>query len=90
MKYRVISGLKDGLFVLIGAIFIAIFLNYTGIQFGQNRLWGSLGNLNLINIFEDKALNGLLVLGVILSVIAFILGFSSPSKNIKTKALKEE
>lgn len=89
VKYRVISGLKDGLFVFIGVVLIAFFFNYTGIQFGHNRLWGSLGNLNVINIFEDKALNGLLILGVILGMIAFILGFASP-KNNKSKDFKEE
>ena len=87
VKYRVMSGLKDGLFVFIGVVLIALFFNYTGIHFGHNRLWGSLGNLNVINIFEDKALNGLLILGVILGMIAFILGFASP-KIISLKNLK--
>ncbi|WP_182579782.1 hypothetical protein [Staphylococcus xylosus] len=45
MKYRLINGLKDGLFVFIGVVLVVIFLNYTGFNFGHNRIWSGLGNL---------------------------------------------
>ncbi|MEB8188441.1 hypothetical protein [Staphylococcus xylosus] len=48
MSRRVISGLKDGLFVLISVVLIAFLLNYLGWDFGKNRIWNGLGNLNLI------------------------------------------
>ncbi|RIM12555.1 hypothetical protein BUY35_17260 [Staphylococcus cohnii] len=85
-----VSGVKDGSFVFIGVVIIAIFLNVTGLYIGHNRTWSSLGNLELINIFEDKELNGLIVLSFILGFIAFILGFSSFDKVKKSKKLKDE
>ncbi|MFQ3852953.1 hypothetical protein AST00_05510 [Staphylococcus equorum] len=90
MKKRVVSGLKDGFFVFIGVVIIAIILNVTGLNMGHNRVWSSLGNLELINIFKDKELNGMIVLGLILGFIAFILGFSSLDKVKKSKKLKGE
>lgn len=90
MKKRVVSGLKDGLFVFIGVVIIAIILNVTGLNMGHNRVWSSLGDLELINIFKDKELNGLIVLSFILGFIAFILGFSSLDKVEKSEKLKDE
>ncbi|RIL33368.1 hypothetical protein BUY86_12395 [Staphylococcus equorum] len=90
MKKRIVSGVKVGFFVFIGVVIIAIFLNVTGLNIGHNRIWSSLGNLELINIFEDKELNGLIVLSFILGFIAFILGFSSFDKVKKSKKLKDE
>ena len=90
VKKRVVSGLKDGFFVFIGVVIIAIILNVTGLNMGHNRVWSSLGDLELINIFKDKELNGLIVLSFILGFIAFILGFSSLDKVKKSKKLKNE
>ncbi|MCM3518328.1 hypothetical protein ACWEX2_05335 [Staphylococcus xylosus] len=90
MKYRLINGLKDGLFVFIGVVLVVIFLNYTGFNFGHNRIWSGLGNLELINIFEDKELNGLLVLSVVLGAIAFSIGFYSNSNDKKSKDFTRE
>lgn len=90
VKKRIVSGVKDGFFVFIGVVIIAIFLNVTGLNFAHNIVWSSLGNLELINIFKDKELNGLIVLGFILGFIAFILGFSSFDKVKKSKKLKDE
>uniref|UniRef100_UPI0039F64A21 hypothetical protein n=1 Tax=Staphylococcus gallinarum TaxID=1293 RepID=UPI0039F64A21 len=59
LKIRIINGLKDGLFVFIGAIIIALILNYINFDFGHNRIWSLFGNLGLVNVFEDVQLNGL-------------------------------
>lgn len=88
MSRRVISGLKDGLFVLISVILVTFLLNYLGWDFGKNKIWSTLGNLNLVHIFNNNELNGLLVLGVILGVIAFILGFTMSDK--KSHGAKEK
>lgn len=90
MNKRIISGLKDGLFVFIVAILIALILNFMDFNFGHNRIWTYLGNLELINIFDDKELNGLVILGFILSIIAFALGCSSPDKDKKAKEIDRE
>lgn len=88
MSRRVISGLKDGLFVLVSVFLVAFLLNYLGWDFGRNRVWSTLGNLNLVHVFNNNELNGLLVLGVILGVIAFILGFTISDK--KSRGAKEK
>jgi hypothetical protein len=77
LKVRVINGLKDGLFVFVGAILIAFILNFINLDFDDNRIWTALGNLGLIKLFDDNQLNGLVILGFILGVFAFALGFSS-------------
>ncbi|MFQ3844976.1 hypothetical protein AABD41_10595 [Staphylococcus pseudoxylosus] len=88
MSRRVISGLKDGLFVLVSVFLVAFLLNYLGWNFGSNKIWSTLENLNLVHIFNNNELNGLLVLGVILGVIAFILGFTISDK--KSRGAKEK
>lgn len=90
MSRRVINGLKDGLFVLISVTLVTLLLNYLGWDFGRNKIWNALGNLNLIHFFNNNELNGLLVLGVILAVIAFILGFAMPDKKKKPRGAKEK
>lgn len=79
VKKRIVNGVKDGFFVFIGVVIIAIILNVTGLNFAHNIVWSSLGNLELINIFKDKELNGLIV-----------LGFSSFDKVKKSEKLKDE
>lgn len=76
---RIINGLKDGLFVLISVFIVALILNYTGWNFGHNRIWDSLGKLELIHVFNDQELNGLIILGIVLGSIAFVLGFIFPN-----------
>lgn len=89
MIKRIISALKDGIFVFLCPIFLALLLNFLNFDFGHNRIWSYLGSLGLINVFDDKELNGLIVLGFILGVIAFALGFSSPAKDKKLKSKKD-
>lgn len=81
--------MKDGAFVFINIILITLLLNFTGFNFGHNRIWSNLGDLGLINIFNDNQLNGFIVLGFILGIIAFIFGFAYPSKVQKKASFKE-
>lgn len=69
----------------MGAILIALILNFMNFSFGDNKIWTNLGNLGLINIFGDEQLNGLVILGFILGIIAFALGFFSAANDKKTK-----
>ncbi|PKI11982.1 hypothetical protein CW743_11015 [Staphylococcus shinii] len=62
MSRRVINGLKDGLFVLISVTLVTLLLNYSGWDFGRNKIWNALGNLNLVHVFNNNELNGLLCL----------------------------
>lgn len=83
MSRRILSGLKDGLSVVIGVVLVSFILNYIGIDFGHNRIWSNLGDLGLINMFVNKELNGLIVLGLMLSVLSFAFGYAYPSKKNK-------
>ena len=52
-----------------------------------NKYWSKLGNLGLINIYENNNLNGLVTLGFILAGLSFVydLLFKKESKEVKQK-----
>ena len=80
MSKKVIEGIKEGLTILVIAIAIAIVLNILDLNIGYNRFWKYLGNLGIINIFDNKALNGLIILGFIIGVIVFLINLFSSNK----------
>ncbi|MCD8819969.1 hypothetical protein NQ035_01145 [Staphylococcus gallinarum] len=79
MNKRVLSGLKVGLTVLLCVILVVLILNYIGVDIDQHRIWNNLGDLGLINIFVNKELNGLIILGLILIILSFAFGYNYPS-----------
>lgn len=79
MNKRVLSGLKVGLTVLLCEILVVLILNYIGVDIDQHRIWNNLGDLGLINIFVNKELNGLIILGLILIILSFAFGYNYPS-----------
>lgn len=82
MSKKVIEGIKEGLTILIIAIAIAIVLNILDLNIGYNKFWKYLGNLRIINFFDNEALNGLIILGFIIGVIIFLINlFSSDKKD---------
>lgn len=82
MSKKVIEGIKEGLTIFIIAIAIAIVLNILDLNIGYNKFWKYLGNLGIINIFDNKSLNGLIILGFIIGVIIFLINlFSSDKKD---------
>lgn len=89
MNKRIISGIKDGAFVFVSAVLIALVLNFMDFNFGHNRFWTYLGNLELITFFDNTQLYGLVVLGFILGVIAFVLGFLFLDDDKGKKAKRE-
>ncbi|MGX0055729.1 hypothetical protein ACUW5X_002140 [Staphylococcus hominis] len=52
-----------------------------------NKYWSKLGNLGLINIYENNNLNGLVTLGFILAGLSFVYDmlFKKESKEVKQK-----
>lgn len=82
MSKKVIEGIKEGLTIFIIAIAIAIVLNILDLNIGYNKFWKYLGNLRIINFFDNEALNGLIILGFIIGVIIFLINlFSSDKKD---------
>ena len=80
MSKKVIEGIKEGLTILVIAIAIAIVLNILDLNIGYNRFWKYLGNLGIINIFDNKTLNGLIILGFIIGFIVFLINLFSSDK----------
>lgn len=80
MSKKVIEGIKEGLTIFIIAIAIAIVLNILDLNIGYNRFWKYLGNLEIINIFDNKELNGLIILGFIIGFIVFLINLFSSDK----------
>ncbi|ADC88554.1 MULTISPECIES: hypothetical protein [Staphylococcus] len=62
-----------GDFIFIIAIFVigTYLLSYFNIHI-TNRLADKISSLNIINIYSDNGLNGLLTLGIVLAVISFV------------------
>ena len=80
MSKKVIEGIKEGLTIFVIAIAIAIVLNILDLNIGYNRFWKYLGNLGIINIFDNKTLNGLIILGFIIGFIVFLINLFSSDK----------
>lgn len=83
MSKKVIEGIKEGLTIFIIAIAIAIVLNILNLNIGYNRFWKYLGDLGIINIFDNKTLNGLIILGFIIGFIVFLINLFSSDKEEK-------
>ncbi|MBF9286733.1 hypothetical protein HED36_10590 [Staphylococcus hominis] len=83
MSKKVIEGIKEGLTICIIAIVIAIVLNILDLNIGYNKFWKYLGNLGIINIFDNKALNGLIILGFVIGLVVFLINLFSYDKENK-------
>lgn len=77
---RVASAIKEGLYVLIMTIIVAIILNFWDFGFGYSKFWSFLGSFGFIKFFDEQPLNGLVVLGFLLGLVVFILGLFFPDK----------
>lgn len=80
MGKRVVKAAQEGLSVLVLCVVVAIILNFSKMDFGYNRFWTYLGNFEIINFFDEKELNGLIVLGFLLGLIVFVLSLSLSNK----------
>lgn len=62
-------------------------LNYMDLNISLNKYGSKLGNLGLINIYENNNLNGLVTLGFILAGLSFVYDmlFKKESKEVKQK-----
>ena len=62
-------------------------LNYMDLNISLNKYGSKLGNLGLINIYENNNLNGLVTIGFILAGLSFFydMFFKKESKEVKQK-----
>ncbi|CIT31271.1 Uncharacterised protein [Streptococcus pneumoniae] len=72
MKGKIINAIKDAIFIIIVTFIIAILLNFIGGDLLLNKFSSKLGHLEIVNIFSDNKINGLVTLGFILAIISFI------------------
>ena len=77
------NGIKEGLSVFVLLVIVAIILNFLKLDIGYSRFWTYLGNLGIINFFDEKPLNGLVILGFLLGLIVFVLSLFLSNKKIK-------
>ncbi|HDC7786465.1 MULTISPECIES: hypothetical protein [Staphylococcus] len=80
MGKRVVNGIKEGLSVFVLSVIVAIILNFLKLDIGYSRFWTYLSNLGIINFFDEKPLNGLVILGFLLGLIVFVLALFFPDK----------
>ena len=60
-------------------------LNYMDWNISLNKYWSKLGNLGLINIYENNNLNGLVTLGFILAGLSFVYDMLFKKESIEVK-----
>ncbi|MBF2336086.1 hypothetical protein RM650_03025 [Staphylococcus epidermidis] len=80
---RVVNGIKEGVSVFVLIVIIAIIINYMDLNTRENNIWNYLGKFEIIKIFDDNALNGLIVLGILISLGVFVLALFSPETDNK-------
>lgn len=80
---RVVNGIKEGVSVFVFIVIIAIIINYMDLNTRENNIWNYLGKFEIIKIFDDNALNGLIVLGILISLGVFVLALFSPETDNK-------
>ena len=80
---RVVNGIKEGVSVFVFIVIIAIIINYMDLNTRVNNIWNYLGNFEIIKIFDDNALNGLIVLGILIGLGVFVLALFSPETDNK-------
>ena len=75
MGKRVVNGIKEGLSVFVLSVIVAIILNFLKLDIGYSRFWTYLSNLGIINFFDEKPLNGLVILGFFIRFNCFCFSF---------------
>ena len=80
MGKRVVNAIKEGLSIFVPLVIVAITLNFLKLDIGYNRFWTYLGKLGIVNFFDEKPLNGLVVLGFLLGLTVFVLALFFPDK----------
>ena len=72
IKTKLFKALKDAIIIILIIFLITTLLDYTNLNINLNQFGNKIGNLGLVNIYENKNLNGLLSLGCILASLSFI------------------
>lgn len=48
MQKRVIKGIKEGLYVFVLTVIVALILNFSNLNYGHHKLWEYLGNFGIV------------------------------------------
>ncbi len=72
IKTKLFKALKDAIIIILIILLITTLLDYMSLNINLNQFGNKIGNLGLVNIYENKNLNGLLSLGFILASLSFI------------------
>jgi len=72
IKTKFFKAIKDAMIIIFIILLITTLLDYMNLNINLNQFGNKIGDLGLINIYENKNLNGLLSLGFILAGLSFI------------------
>lgn len=72
IKTKLFKAIKDAMIIIFIILLITTLLDYMNLNINLNQFGNKIGDLGLINIYENKNLNGLLSLGFILAGLSFI------------------
>ena len=64
IKTKLFKALKDAMIIILIILLITTLLDYMSLNINLNQFGNKIGNLGLVNIYENKNLNGLLSLSL--------------------------
>ncbi|RIO81262.1 hypothetical protein, partial [Staphylococcus gallinarum] len=70
-------------FIILISFIIATILNFFNLDMSLNKIGTKLGELELIHIYANNNLNGLISLGILLAIISFIYDMLLKNKENK-------
>ncbi|MES3714423.1 hypothetical protein ABC762_13095 [Staphylococcus ureilyticus] len=87
IKTKLFKAIKDAMIIIFIILLITTLLDYMNLNINLNQFGNKIGDLGLINIYENKNLNGLLSLGFILASLSFIYDMFFKKQQQKLKKM---
>lgn len=87
IKNKFWKAIKDAIIIILVIFLVATVLDYMDLNISLNKYGNKLAKLELINIYKNNNLNGLLTLGFIIAGLSFVYDIFSKkeTKEIKRK-----
>lgn len=87
IKKKFWKAIKDAIIIILIIFLVATVLDYMNLNISLNKYGDKLAKLELINIYKNNNLNGLLTIGFILAGLSFVydMFLKKETKEVKRK-----
>lgn len=79
MIRNILASLMSAILFGIVGLFVIYIIDKKGFTTNDSTLLNTIGEMNIINVFSNSTLNGLVLLVIIVSIIIFIAGIAKRS-----------